>query len=231
MTPADQDVRERLRTELHTTFFVEAGAGTGKTEELVERIAALVASRVPMERLAAITFTDAAAAELRDRVRVRLEEAGDDSSLSAEQRDRCARGALEIDLAAIQTIHSFAGALLRRFPLEAGLPPGFAVWNELERDIAFKERLRRWLYDEVPGHPAREPAVQMAFALGLSPAHLASLAAGLQDHYDLLTPAAQWHPGALPNAIDIAHEVGGGARVHARAAAAGQRSRPRRAGR
>ncbi|MFI5268308.1 MAG: UvrD-helicase domain-containing protein, partial [Chloroflexota bacterium] len=208
MTPADQDVRARLRNELDATFFVEAGAGTGKTKELIERIAALVGSGVPMERLAAITFTDTAAAELRDRVRVRLEEASDDSLLPTEQQDRCAHGALEIDLAAIQTIHSFAGTLLRLFPLEAGLPPGFSVWNELERDVAFRERFRRWLYDEVPGHPDREHAVQMALALGLSPAHLANLAARLQDHYDVLPPEAQWHPVALPDAVEAAHEMG-----------------------
>ncbi|HVA23129.1 MAG TPA: UvrD-helicase domain-containing protein, partial [Chloroflexota bacterium] len=209
MTPADQEARLRLRTETETTFFVEAGAGTGKTKELVERMAALVAGGVPMDRLAAITFTDAAAAELRDRVRVRLEEAGDDSSLAGEERQRCARGALEIDLAAIQTIHSFAGGLLRRFPLEAGLPPGFAMWNELERDIAFKERFRRWLYEEVPGHASRERAVQMALALGLSPAHLANLAVRLQDHYDLLAPSARWQAGMLPDAVEAAQTIGG----------------------
>ncbi|SRR5579884_381411 len=206
--PADQDIRDRLRSELGTTFFVEAGAGTGKTQELVERIASLVASGVTMEHIAAITFTDAAAAELRGRVRLQLEQAGADESLSPEARARCSRGALDIDLAAIQTIHSFAGGLLRLFPLEAGLPPGFRVWNELERDIAFKERFRRWLYDEVPGHPGPERAVGLAFGLGLSATHLENLAARLQDHYDLLDAAASWNPGPLPNAVEAAHEIG-----------------------
>ncbi|HLG72409.1 MAG TPA: UvrD-helicase domain-containing protein [Chloroflexota bacterium] len=208
MIPADQDIRDRLRTELGTTFFVEAGAGTGKTKELVERIASLVASGVTMEHIAAITFTDAAAAELRGRVRLQLEQAGTNESLSPEARAKCARGAFDIDLAAIQTIHSFAGGLLRLFPLEAGLPPGFTVWNELERDIAFKERFRRWLYDEVPGHPSRERAVALAFGLGLSATHLENLAARLQDHYDLLDAAAAWHPGPLPDALQAAHEIG-----------------------
>ena len=208
MIPADQDIRDRLRTELGTTFFVEAGAGTGKTKELVERIASLVASGVTMEHIAAITFTDAAAAELRGRVRLQLEQAGRDESLPQDARDRCSQGALDIDLAAIQTIHSFAGGLLRVFPLEAGLPPGFTVWNELERDIAFKERFRRWLYDEVPGHPSRERAVALAFGLGLSAQHLENLAARLQDHYDLLDAAATWHPGPLPDALNAAHEIG-----------------------
>jgi ATP-dependent helicase/nuclease subunit A len=73
--PADQHVRDRLVAELNTTFFVEAGAGAGKTTILVSRIVELVArDNLPMERLAAITFTEAAAAELRDRVRQALED-------------------------------------------------------------------------------------------------------------------------------------------------------------
>ena len=67
---------QRLRTELNTTFFVEAGAGTGKTTALVTRIVELIAAgALQMERLAAITFTEAAAAELRDRIRQDLDDA------------------------------------------------------------------------------------------------------------------------------------------------------------
>src|SRR5205807_332307 len=74
--PADQEVRDRLLDELETTFFVEAGAGTGKTTALVSRIVELVArDELAMERLAAITFTEAAAAELRDRLREVLDQA------------------------------------------------------------------------------------------------------------------------------------------------------------
>src|SRR5438132_1567604 len=83
---ADQRARERLVAELDTTFFVEAGAGTGKTTALVSRIVELVArDNLPMERLAAITFTEAAAAELRDRVRQALEQAAVTRSTAGER--------------------------------------------------------------------------------------------------------------------------------------------------
>src|SRR5258708_17072476 len=83
--PADQPARDRLIAELDTTFFVEAGAGTGKTTALVSRIVELVArDSLPMERLAAITFTEAAAAELRDRVRQALEQAAVTRSYEAD---------------------------------------------------------------------------------------------------------------------------------------------------
>src|SRR4051812_22137411 len=73
-TPVDQGVRERIeRHGLHETLFVEAGAGTGKTHELVERILNLIAGGISLATIAAITFTEAAAAELRDRIRESVE--------------------------------------------------------------------------------------------------------------------------------------------------------------
>src|SRR5437868_2694784 len=101
----DQATRERLRRDLDTTFFVEAGAGTGKTTVLVDRIVTLVAAgRVRMATLAAITFTEAAAAELRDRVRQGLEGAGGDAARPETERARCRAASAEMDLAAIATI-------------------------------------------------------------------------------------------------------------------------------
>ena len=72
--PVDHDVRERIRTDLDRNLFVEAGAGTGKTKVLVDRVVELVATCTVSDiaRLVAITFTEAAAAELRDRIRGEL---------------------------------------------------------------------------------------------------------------------------------------------------------------
>lgn len=89
----------------------------------------------------AITFTEAAAAELRDRVREQLE------------RQRCARAVEEIDQASISTIHAFAGQLLRTFPLEAGLPEyaerepdGYVAEEPADADCeAAIEAERQWL--------------------------------------------------------------------------------------
>ncbi|MGH7747633.1 MAG: UvrD-helicase domain-containing protein, partial [Candidatus Dormibacteria bacterium] len=73
---ADQAQRDRLVQELQSTLFVEAGAGTGKTTAVVSRIVAMVAAgTLRMERLVAITFTIAAAGELRVRIREELETA------------------------------------------------------------------------------------------------------------------------------------------------------------
>ena len=69
----DQHARDTITHALDRTLFVEAGAGTGKTSALVARVATLIRSGVEVRAIAAITFTEAAAAELRERVRDALE--------------------------------------------------------------------------------------------------------------------------------------------------------------
>ena len=71
----DDAARARIsRDGLDELLFVEAGAGTGKTKQLVDRVVALVLDRaIPMREIAAITFTEAAASELRSRVREAFE--------------------------------------------------------------------------------------------------------------------------------------------------------------
>ena len=75
--PLDQAARHRITADgLADTLFVEAGAGSGKTTQLVARIVNLVLERgVPLSAIAAITFTEAAAAELRTRIRAAFESA------------------------------------------------------------------------------------------------------------------------------------------------------------
>jgi len=118
--PVDQENRHRIATSLSETLFVEAGAGTGKTTALVDRLVSLVKAGEEISRIAAITFTEAAAAELRDKVRRELENVA-----SREGNALCLKAAGDIDNAAIQTLHSFAGSILREQPLEARLPPRF----------------------------------------------------------------------------------------------------------
>ena len=122
--PTDDAAREAIRTQLRDTLFVEAGAGTGKTSALVDRIVGLVRDeRVPMRAIAAITFTDKAAAELRHRVRAELER-------HAVADDACRTALEELDAAAICTLHAFAQRILTEFPIEAGLPPRIEIRDE-----------------------------------------------------------------------------------------------------
>jgi ATP-dependent helicase/nuclease subunit A len=128
--PPDEAQRHRIQSDLHATLFVEAGAGAGKTSSLVARIVNLVQSGVPITGIAAITFTEKAAAELRSRTRQRLE-----AGLGPATDAALAR----LDHAPIGTLHSFARRMLFDFPIEAGLPPGFSVLDDLESGLAFEE--------------------------------------------------------------------------------------------
>jgi ATP-dependent helicase/nuclease subunit A len=136
--PPDEVERERIRSDLGATLFVEAGAGAGKTSSLVARIVNLVRSGIPITSIAAITFTEKAAAELRSRTRERLESTPGAETAAALER---------LDHAPIGTLHSFARRILFDFPIEAGLPPGFAVLDELESGLAFEEQWHDLLDD------------------------------------------------------------------------------------
>ncbi|MGH9134677.1 MAG: UvrD-helicase domain-containing protein, partial [Ilumatobacteraceae bacterium] len=120
---------------------VEAGAGAGKTTQLVGRILSIVGAGVPVTSVAAITFTEKAAAELRHRLRDTLGRVeATDRARADGTPDRFAAALDGLDHAPIGTLHAFARRLLYEFPIEAGLPPGFTVLDELESDLAFHER-------------------------------------------------------------------------------------------
>jgi ATP-dependent helicase/nuclease subunit A len=206
--PADHAVRELILTDLDRTFFVEAGAGTGKTTATVARIVNLVAAgRVSMPQLAAITFTEAAAAELRDRVREGLERAAADPARTGDERSRCQQAAADVDQASISTIHAFAGQLLRMFPLEAGLPPGFATLDEIQQELVFEERFSKWFWRDALQEPLRT-VLKRALLLGLSQDTLRSLAAALDETHDLLGPETVWDASQPEDALKAAAFAG-----------------------
>ncbi|MSP72923.1 MAG: hypothetical protein EXR76_12275 [Myxococcales bacterium] len=120
------------------TWVLEASAGTGKTYQIATLVLRLVAeSGIPIDRILAITFTDAATAELRDRVRRRLAEGRDalaqpllkseDAVLDAlrqtdveARHERVVRALRDFDLAGISTIHGFSQRMLKEFAFDSG---------------------------------------------------------------------------------------------------------------
>ena len=128
--PADVDV------------VVAAGAGSGKTHVLVERYVRLLdACAIP--QIAAVTFTEAAAAELRDRIRTALERSADPASGAERtpvERERCRVAAARIDEAVITTLHGFAQRILAEHPVAAHLPPAFEVDEGIPAELEFVQR-------------------------------------------------------------------------------------------
>ena len=166
--------------DLKRNLLVEAGAGTGKTYALVSRVAALIKSGVRMENIVAITFTEAAAAELSDRIRGRMEQLRDEKyrdesedplvwdgekrlRWTRKQVGHLRRAVAELDRASIQTIHSFAARILRERPLDVGLPPGWAQWDELAASQDFAKRWDAWLAEALGQHKGNSPHLEASF--------------------------------------------------------------------
>ena len=123
--------------------FVSAGAGTGKTAVLVERVVRAVCDRgLDVDSILVITYTRRAAGELRTRIRAALAERG---------RHDLAR---RLDGAWISTIHGFCARLLKTYPLAAGLDPRFRELDEAQaavlRSEAFREALAEFCAGDDP---------------------------------------------------------------------------------
>ena len=124
-------------TTLDAPLMVSAGAGSGKTFTLTQRVAFALspeaggAGLTSVDELLAITFTTKAAAELKGRIKGLLLSEG----LEAE--------ALKVDDAWVSTIHGMAARILREHALEVGLDPAFQVIGEVEADELLAEAAER----------------------------------------------------------------------------------------
>lgn len=186
--PIDQGARSRAVSERNRSLLVEASAGTGKTHAIVETIVEVCVRRVPrlpLTRVAAVTFTEKAAGELQDRVRRRL--AG--IVASPEETD-AARGAAresleEIDRAQVGTIHAFCASLLRERPIEAGLVPAFRMLLPEASAALARAVWDEWWREEVAERPAGALGTALRRGLklvgGEEETTIAALAADLYD--------------------------------------------------
>jgi ATP-dependent helicase/nuclease subunit A len=189
---ADEPERRRAREELDTSFLVEAAAGSGKTTLLLGRIVNLVREgRARLSEIAAVTFTEKAATDLKWRLRTELEQAGLDEALR------------ELEVARIGTIHAFAAGLLRERPVEAGVDPGFTVADPLTAHLLQDAAWDAWLPEALTDPETAEP-VRHAIERGVPLERLRALAYALVDERDQLGglpgPAAWPDP---PEALNV----------------------------
>src|SRR5437899_3719726 len=154
---------QRIAADPALSAFVTANAGSGKTKTLIDRVASLLPAKARPETILCVTYTKAAASEMQRRLFQVLGSwsVDDDAKLRrtlADLQDRApeAFGAGELSEARslfakaletpgglkIQTIHAFCEKLLRRFPLEAGISPGFRVMDD-PASAAVAEAARR----------------------------------------------------------------------------------------
>jgi ATP-dependent helicase/nuclease subunit A len=160
----DAAAREFARDPAHNVV-LEASAGTGKTSVLVTRYVNLLTRGVDPGNILAITFTRKAAAEMRARIIRELRRAAEQSTF-----DRARWAAIRDRLADIQisTIDAFCLSLLREFPLEADLDPGFGMADETEVPRLVDQSLDKSLAIFI-GLAKQEPDLALVLAqLGLT---------------------------------------------------------------
>lgn len=156
---------------------VLAGAGSGKTSVITRRIAFLVARGVPASQILAVTFTNKAAREMRERVGALVG--------PAVARDLTVR-----------TFHSFCVRLLRERGEHLGLPPGFGICDEGDQLTAVKNALRELRIPETSCHPnAALSAISLFKNKCVSPAKARETA--VDDWDELVARAYEGYEGAL----------------------------------
>jgi ATP-dependent helicase/nuclease subunit A len=191
--------QEQAVTRRGEPLLLSAAAGSGKTSVLVERfVRAVREDGLAPGRILAITFTERAAGELRERVRARF--------LELDERE----AARDTEAAFVGTFHGFCARLLRAHPLMAGLDPAFAILDEglagRLRDRAFSTALREFMATE------RVEAVDLVAAYGVDRVHamLAGVHAQLRSQGQRLPrlPVLEEEPdGATLVARDLLDEL------------------------
>jgi ATP-dependent helicase/nuclease subunit A len=171
---SDRDARRAAETTFDRNVVVVAGAGTGKTTLLVNRMVHLLMREpqpVSIMQTVALTYTNKAATEMKIRLRERLMGLARSSTEPVEAADagivaledlraqyavtaddvatRAAAALQDIEKAQIGTVHSFAAHLLRLHPLEAGLDPAFREDDGLRFDEAFRTAWDIWIDREL----------------------------------------------------------------------------------
>ena len=167
--PNDASLRQIQAARPDMSTWLAANAGSGKTRVLTDRVARLLLSGVPPERILCLTYTKAAASEMQNRLFQRLgdwamksepdlrkeliglgvDDAWSDHDLNNARR-LFARAIEAPGGLKIQTIHSFCATLLRRFPLEAGVSPQFTEMEDRAGVL-----LREAVLDDISTGPNR----------------------------------------------------------------------------
>ena len=230
---ADAQARHRAQRQFDAPLVIEAGAGTGKTATLVARVLAWCLgpgwekaraaapegepsdwAETALRRVVAITFTEAAAAEMDTRIEEALAQlARGEPPVAFDVEappDRVESLRAALDHLSVQTIHAWCRRLLADHPLEAGVHPLFEVDADgAAREVAVREVAAERLG---AGYAARDPGLLALAELGIGPGEIertvvAQLAAGVGADALAEDPCAPERVEALRGRLLAAHHA------------------------
>ena len=141
----DLEARQKITQQISKNFLVEAGAGSGKTTCLVDRIIQIILTgKGKINEIAAITFTRKAADDLKLRFLSKLEEKAKDEK-DTDKKFRLEEAMKNIDHCFLGTVHSFCSRLLRERPIEVGLDVAFTELEEADDEQLVNEAWQQYL--------------------------------------------------------------------------------------
>ena len=205
-TPRWTAEQQRAIDHVEGDLLVSAAAGSGKTAVLAQRCARLVAEGYcSVDGLLVLTFTEAAANEMRSRIAAALREklsvTGAGALPGKVQAAWLAKQAALVERASISTLHAFCARLLRQFFHEAQVDPAFELLDEEEADLLRQETLTEliaaWHNATTPGHAPSSESQISEFRIQNSTA--------LADFPDFYEAYAQGRDGALAEMILSVH--------------------------
>jgi exodeoxyribonuclease-5 len=184
-------------------MLVEAGAGSGKTSIMAGRVALMISSGEDPGGIVAITFTEAAASELRLRIEEFLRDLADgraprdlaplfQGGVGMDIIAGAQRGLARLDGLTATTIHGFAQALLRPYPLEAGMDPGATIADPEVAAMAFDEAIDGWMRDRLNDEAPSFLADLFAAAPTQAAAIVRDVAQAMRRTRGLLAAEAVW---------------------------------------
>lgn len=151
----DMDVREQIKNDLCVNMLVEAGAGSGKTTSMVNRMVSLITSgKCKVENIAAITFTRKAAQELKERFQNKLEKCYREET-HTRMKNILKEALNNMEWCFIGTIHSFCASMLRERPIEGAVDPNFEEIDEVTDKQLHKQAWQQYLLDVRQRSPER----------------------------------------------------------------------------
>src|SRR5579872_3925843 len=209
----------------HVSIVLSAGAGCGKTSVLTQRFLSHLEQgehRAELSSLVAITFTERAAREMRDRIRSKCREKL--QSCPAEEVSHWQAILRELDSARISTIHSFCSSLLRSNAVEVGIDPRFTLLDETLGSSFLKKSVETGLHRLLARNDA--DAAELVFEFGLSRARVI-IAALIPQRYRISVPEWQartakdlaalwdqrWHGEVVPQLLSEIAESPAAART------------------
>lgn len=157
LLPKDNDARRRV-LNVTKSYHVEAPAGSGKTSLLVRRYIRLLSVVGHPHEILALTFTNKAAGEMKERICAVFDKAGkgtgscgnpledslvEDARQALQRHKECKDVLLSPEGFQIMTFHGFCYRLISKAPIEAGIPPGSTIMSEEDQELLLKKSIRK----------------------------------------------------------------------------------------